>query len=120
MPEQRRGQRAFLRVHVIVRGRTSEDQPFHEQTQTLVVGPYGALLNLAAKVERGQVILLTNRATRESQECRIVYMGEATDGKGEAAVEFAKAAPNFWQVTFPPQRDSLAIAPRLGVGWPNI
>jgi len=103
MPEKRRGQRAFLRVPVIVRGLTTENNPFDEQTQTLVVGPYGALLNLAAKVERGQAIQLTNRATRETQECRIVYVGQRAEGKGDVAVEFAEAAPNFWQVTFPPK-----------------
>ena len=101
MPEQRRGRRAFLRVPVIARGHTTEHKPFDEQTQTLVVGPHGALLNLAAQVERGQVIMLTNRTTRETQECRIVYVGHAAEGQREVAVEFAEAAPNFWQLTFP-------------------
>ena len=49
--ERRRSQRFLLDVPLVVRGESAEQQPFEEQTFTISVSTYGALVVLANKVK---------------------------------------------------------------------
>lgn len=62
----------------------------------------GGTVALAARVVPGQTILLVNEATRQEQECRVVYVGPWEDGKAKVGIAFMQPAPDFWQVSFPP------------------
>jgi hypothetical protein len=98
---RRRSQRVFLTVRVIVR--SEENSGFEEETQTMVVNAHGALILLAAKVVKGQKIRMMHRATKAEQLCRVANLGPKTDGKTQVGIEFLKASPDFWQISFPPE-----------------
>ncbi len=101
-PGRRRSMRVLLSVPIVVSGKTIEDQPFTEEARTLVVNAHGALIALAAKVVANQVITMANKATKQSQDCRVVHVGNAQGGKQQLGIEFVKASPTFWQIDFPP------------------
>jgi protein TonB len=84
-------------VPVRLQAQAGELSRFGEDTQTVLVFPEGAVLRVAAPLEPGQRILLTNRATRRQQPCRVVYARENRSVKGYVEVEFALPAPGFWE-----------------------
>lgn len=101
---RRRGQRVILNLAIAVRTEGGpRDRSFEEETQTLVVNAHGALIALAGKVEKGQVLRLTNRATKAEQLCQVMYLGPASGGKAQIGVEFLKPSPDFWHIAFPPE-----------------
>ena len=98
---RRRSQRVILSLPVTVR--SEGGTPFEEATQTLVVNAHGALIGLAAKIDKGQTVRLTNRTTREEQLCHVMYVGPVSDGKAQVGLEFNKPSPDFWRIAFPPE-----------------
>lgn len=100
---RRRSLRVMLSVTVIVRGKNAEGNAFEEETKTLVVNAHGALIHLRADVKADQKIILIHKGTQEAQQSRIVYVGTTMQGgKAQVGIEFDKAAPKFWQISFPP------------------
>jgi PilZ domain len=99
---RRRSMRVLLSVPILVSGKTAENQDFKEETRTLVVNAHGALIALEAQVAAQQSITLSNKATRESIDCRVVHLGSAQGGKTQVGVEFVKPSGKFWQIDFPP------------------
>jgi len=99
---RRRSMRVLLSVPIYVTGETKDGQKFEEQTRTLVVNAHGALISLAAKVAAEQRIRVSNRATRKSMDCRVVYVGNPAAGKMQMGVEFVEPCASFWQIDFPP------------------
>jgi hypothetical protein len=102
-PGRRRSMRVLLSVRISVRGKTAKNQEFNEETRTLVVNAHGALISLAAPVVANQKIFVSNSATRQTQECQIVYLGNTQAGKAQMGVEFLNPSPTFWQIDFPPE-----------------
>jgi uncharacterized DUF497 family protein len=102
-PGRRRSMRVLLSVPILVRGKTAKNQDFNEETRTLVVNAHGALISLAAQVVANQTVLVSNNATQQTQECRIVYLGKTQAGKAQMGVEFLNPSPTFWQIDFPPE-----------------
>lgn len=94
--ERRRTERVPLSVPIFVYGRGVRNEPFHEETNSLVVNAHGALLSLASKVSFGQELWLTNPATRDERPCRVVRVGKKSWKRSEVAVAFAEPAPTFW------------------------
>jgi len=94
--------RVLLSIPIEVTGQNADGNDFKEDTRTLVVNAHGALIALAAAVAAGQNINLTNRTTRDSRECRIVYLGNANAGKMQMGIEFVEPSATFWRVDFPP------------------
>jgi hypothetical protein len=101
--KQRRSQRLLLDVPLVVRGESSEKQPFREETFTLVVNAHGALVMLAAKVEVGQKLLVMNPKNWEERQGRVAYFGSPHAGLTKVAIEFERASPEFWPVGTPPE-----------------
>jgi len=101
-PGRRRSMRVLLSVPIHVSGKTTAEQDFVEETRTSVVNAHGALIALAAHVAAGQEITITNKATHQSLQCGIVYLGTSQGGKTQMGIEFVKPSPSFWQVDFPP------------------
>lgn len=101
MVERRRCKRLPLSIPVRVYGRTPEDHPFREITETKAVNLHGGLFPLAPRLQSGQKVLLVNGYTNEEREARVVYV----DGRGEehnkVAVEFTDPRGDFWHVFTP-------------------
>lgn len=95
--ERRQSPRSSVYVPVFVYGYASEDQPFHQETNTLQVNANGGLLRLDADVRRGQKLLVMNRLTKEEQECYVVSLAKRPKHEDlRVGISFAKAAPGFW------------------------
>lgn len=109
---RRRSQRVILSVAVTVSGQTGAAKTtFSEDTKTLVVNVHGALVTLAAKVEKGGTVLLTNRATHETQPCKVMYLGPMSEGKTQVGLEFVQPAPEFWHIAFPQEHWNAPVQP---------
>jgi len=94
--------RVLLSVPIHVAGTSADGDAFQEEARTLVVNAHGALISLAAPVSPGQRITISNKATRQSLDCRVVHVGNVQAGRTQLGVEFVKASPSFWQIDFPP------------------
>jgi PilZ domain len=102
-PGRRRSMRVLLSVPIQVRGKNPQNQDFSEETRTLVVNAHGALISLSAQVVVNQKVFVSNSATHQTQECRVVYFGNMQAGKAQMGVEFLTPSPAFWQIDFPPE-----------------
>jgi hypothetical protein len=99
---RRRSQRLFLQVPVIVKGQLPNKSEFSEATKTIVLNAHGALVELAATVETGQIVILQNARTNQEEESIVKLVSAGRPGKFNVALEFKSPSPNFWQITFPP------------------
>jgi hypothetical protein len=102
-PGRRRSMRVLLSVPIQVRAKNAQNQDFIEETRTLVVNAHGALISLSAQVVVNQKVFVSNSATHQTQECRVVYFGNLQAGKAQMGVEFLTPSPAFWQIDFPPE-----------------
>ncbi len=95
--ERRQSPRSSVYVPVFVYGYASEDEPFHQESNTLQVNANGGLLRLDTNVQRGQKLLVMNRVTKEEQECYVVSLAKRPKHADlRVGIAFAKAAPGFW------------------------
>ena len=99
---KRRSQRIELTVSVVVHRPPKQGQQFSERSQKLVVNAHGALMVLAEKVMPRQRLLMQNIDIGEQKECRVVYVEKGLMGPTKVAVEFARPAPSFWRIAYPP------------------
>lgn len=99
---KRRSSRVLTRVTVRASGKNVHGQKFRETCQTILVNAHGGLLYINEPVEVGGDILITNPATEEEQECRIVYLGEFSKKGHRVGIEFLSPAPHFWGIEFAP------------------
>jgi len=98
---RRRSQRVMLSVPVTLSGKTT-DGPFSEDTQTMVINAHGALVGMKTKVSKGQALRIRTRMAPEEQDCSVIWIGPAAEGKTQCGIEFARPAPTFWRISFPP------------------
>lgn len=96
----RRSSRVFMRIRVRVEGKTTLGRKFRENCQTIVINVQGALLRLEHEVASGAMLVVSNPITQEEQECRVVFLGEASDNGQRVGVEFLSPSPHFWGVDF--------------------
>jgi hypothetical protein len=97
----RRSKRLGLSVPVHVFGQDMFRESFNEFTRMVSINAYGGSFALAARVEKGQGILLVNKSTGEERECRVVHVGSVQNGKWTVGIEFAEPVENFWKINFP-------------------
>ena len=100
--KNRRSQRIDLNVPVVIYRPQAEGRQFYESTQTLVVNAHGALMALTDMVVPRQKLFMQNTESGEQQECRVVSVKKELTGPPKVAVEFARPAPGFWHLAFPP------------------
>jgi hypothetical protein len=86
-------------VHVL--GQDVFRESFNEFTRMLSINAHGGALALAARVQKGQRILVVNKSTGEERECRVVNVGSMQNGKWTVGIEFAEPVENFWKISFP-------------------
>lgn len=96
--DRRRAQRIALQVPVFVYGHGRHQEPFHEETTSLVVNAHGALLPMSNRVRLGQELLLTNPATLTEQPCRVVFLASKRSHRSKVGVAFTGEAPAFWSL----------------------
>jgi hypothetical protein len=100
---QRRSQRILVSVSVRVTGKRPEGGTLDESTSTLIVNAHGALILLKEEVAVGQTITVEHLASQQKIECIVKDVNPGPDGVPEVAVEFQKATPRFWHISFPPE-----------------
>jgi hypothetical protein len=98
MLNHRRSKRLPLSIPVQVYGRTPNNLPFRDITETKFVSVHGGLLPISSRVNCGQTLLIVNSFTQEERECRVVYVDSNGQGNSGVAVEFARDAGDFWHV----------------------
>jgi hypothetical protein len=98
--EPRRTQR--VRIAMSVEVRSTEGELFQEKTKTVTVNANGCLVLLAAKVKRGQKLVISNPQTQEELACAVIFQGDHNNGKSEVGLEFSEPSPMFWRIAFPP------------------
>ena len=103
MTGQRRSQRLFIQVPVVLEGRLANKAPFNESTRTIVVNAHGALVETRTALNPGQVVSVTNSRTNEKAECAVKMVTPSEPGILHVALEFTKPNPAFWHVSFPPE-----------------
>ena len=97
----RRSHRLKLQVPVVVTRHGSNGAPVEEIATMLNVNAFGGLVFLKGHVERGDSLRVTNKATLEHQECRVVNVGPVTPIGQKIGIEFTNPAPDFWRIYFP-------------------
>jgi len=102
IPNRRRSQRVFLRLPILIIARGADNQHVSENAFTTNVSAHGAMLLLTMRVALNQKILIRHIETLEEQFVRVVHVTPAAEHKSEVGVEFLKAAPKFWRISFPP------------------
>ncbi len=101
-PSQRRSQRIFLCVGIIVRGKKADGAAFSERTRTEVVSAHVALILLREPVCAGQELTVRNIPTSEEIPCTVIECNPGQAGVAEVGVQFVHPSPRFWRVAFPP------------------
>lgn len=80
--------------------------PTIQNRSTVVLAPSKglppALLYVNQPLVMDAMIVLTNPFTQEEQQCRILFLGDATDKGQRVGLEFLTPAPHFWGVDFVP------------------
>jgi diguanylate cyclase (GGDEF)-like protein len=94
--ERRRSKRMILDVGVVVRGESTDSQPFQEETFTISVSAHGALLMLESKVTLGQTLFVRNLLTNNERPVRVARFGIPYGGIAQVGVEFQEPAADFW------------------------
>ena len=97
---RRRSSRVFTRIPVKIRGVNTDGTKFREASQTIVINAQGGLLYMNESVEMGAQLQVSNPASDEEQECRVVYLGDNSDKGQRVGLEFLSPAPHFWGVEF--------------------
>jgi len=96
--EQRAGTRVSLQVPVLVYGWTRSKGTFHEETSTIVLNAAGCLVELSATVELGDMLFVSNRASHQELECRVVHIAPQAQRKAKVGLAFKVATAGFWRV----------------------
>ena len=98
----RRSERVCAQLPIVVHGKSTDEIPFAYPTRTIVLSAHGCLVTLSASVRLGERLILRNVASREEQDCRVVYLGDKQGGRTEVGLRFKTAAPQFWGLDHPP------------------
>jgi hypothetical protein len=98
VPQPRSGKRISLHVPVLVSGWSHDESSFHEETTTVLVNASGGLLSLNSKVALGDTIFITNKTTKQEQECRVAYVARDVHGKLQVGAAFKRPVPHFWGI----------------------
>jgi hypothetical protein len=102
LDNKRRSSRVFARVRVAASGKSAQGRTFRESSETILVNAHGCLLYLNAELAEGGIVTVTNPASEEEQECRVVFLGDSSKKGQRVGLEFLTPAPHFWGIDFAP------------------
>ena len=74
---------------------------FAEETSTVIVFPYGAVIRLSMAVVPDQLMMVTNRKSRKQVFCRVVNVRKCPSAKSYAEIEFIQPMNDFWGAYVP-------------------
>jgi len=94
--ERRQSSRLWVYLPVLVYGRTSESEPFHEGTEALRVNDGGGLITLTTPVRCGQRLLLINKVNQKEHECHVVAERSKYLERTAVVIGFQEPVPDFW------------------------
>ena len=100
----RRSSRVTLRVPLRIYEPDTGKRFLVEEAHAVKISLWGGLIALKAPVNRNQQLVTVNKATGETTDSRIVYLGPMVAGGSRArlvAIEFLSPSPGFWGVAFP-------------------
>jgi hypothetical protein len=100
--EKRRSQRVILRVPVILRI-TVAGKIVTVPAHTVSVNDHGAMLLCKRSFDAQIVVEMENDRTNEKIQCRVTRTPLENAEGYLVPVEFSKAAPQFWRISFPPR-----------------
>jgi len=108
---RRRSQRLFLQVRVLIEWRKPANKsPLTEETRTIVVNAHGAMVEMHAALDPGQIVTMQNIRTAEKIECVVRLATRAGAGIFNTALEFTTPNAGFWHISFPPEDWSMRDA----------
>jgi hypothetical protein len=93
----RSGERLLMRVPVVIYGFAGKGGAFHEETETLIVNPSGALVTLKAKLSLGDSVFLIHQSSRQEKEVRVVYLDAYTERETRVGLAFKEPVSGFWK-----------------------
>jgi periplasmic protein TonB len=108
-----RQQTVALEVPVSVNGTRLIDgaekrEPFSEATKTVLVHANGAVIRLAAAVDIGQLLFLTNDKSKKEVVCQVIKSKSHRNVSGYVELEFTEPVIGFWGMRFPNERTAPA------------
>ena len=99
--ERRRSQRVIITVPVtlVVPG---SDKPVRVSARTVAVNVHGAMVTSPRTFDADASLELVNGRTNEKVACRVTRAPRESAEGYLVPIAFTAAAPNFWQMSFPP------------------
>jgi hypothetical protein len=97
--ERRRAQRVLLRMRVLVH-LAGKPEPLEGHTHT--VSASGAMIILHEGLSQGTKFILENPKTQQKVEVNVVRSPQMNQEGSLVPIEFLSAAPQFWNIFFPP------------------
>jgi len=82
-------------------GSSGKRELFSESTTTVLVFENGGVIRLAAEVEAGQLLFLTQRDTKREVVAQVTRKRPFPTGNPYIELEFTEPAPGFWGVEIP-------------------
>jgi hypothetical protein len=100
---RRRNARLPLRIPVVVSGTDSSHEPFHENTETIDIGKYGAKVLTSRRLKLGSLVSVRRMNSEATESFRVVYVGEPDPGTRKTPIGLEMSAiEDFWGQSFPP------------------
>ncbi len=93
----RSGERIPMRVPVMIYGFAGKAGAFHEDTETVIVNPSGALVTLKTRLLLGDTVFLMHKSSRQEQEVRVVYLDAYSDRETRVGLAFKQPISDFWK-----------------------
>ena len=96
-----RSQQAFLRIPIVVSGRTETGAEFREETTTVILLPQGAVIHMEHRVHAGERVNVFSQPSQHEASCNVFGTLPGPDGKMLVEIEFEQQQRTFWPVSFP-------------------
>ena len=93
----RSGERIPMRVPVVIYGFAGKGGAFHEDTETVLVNPSGALVTLKAKLALGDTVFLIHKSSGQELEVRVAYLDPYSDRETRVGLAFKQPIFDLWK-----------------------
>lgn len=99
--ERRRSHRVIIRVPLTLEI-TEHDKSVQLTVHTIAVNVHGAMILSPRLFGSGATMKILNDRTRQRAEGRVTRAARESAEGFLIPIEFTSPAPNFWQISFPP------------------
>ena len=100
---RRRNARLPLRIPVVLSGTDSNHEAFHENTETVDIGKFGAKVLTSRRLKPGSLVTVRRSNRVETESFRVVYVGDPDPETRKIPIGLEMAAiEDFWGQSFPP------------------